>query len=174
MIPYNSKFWTVPPEKLSCEWLEGFIPVPSLSQVIEGSIEDSRREFGYNAHFWYPRKGGIKQVALALSGELRNIETDCEVTKIDIKHRKIRLNNGNEEEFDCLISTLPLPEAGILADGIPMRVRRHFELLRWNSVFNLGFENDDNLFRHWVYFPEKELSFFSRGFSAQFLRISSA
>ena len=42
MIPYNSKFWTVPPENLNCDWLEGFIPIPSLSQLIEGTIQEGK------------------------------------------------------------------------------------------------------------------------------------
>jgi len=47
MVPYNTKFWTVPPEELTCEWLDGFIPVPSLKQVIEGALKDRRKQFGY-------------------------------------------------------------------------------------------------------------------------------
>ncbi|MCM8782045.1 MAG: FAD-dependent oxidoreductase [Candidatus Omnitrophica bacterium] len=34
MIPYNTKFWTVNPKSLTCEWLDGFIPVPSANQIV--------------------------------------------------------------------------------------------------------------------------------------------
>ena len=57
MIPYNTKFWTVPLKRLTCEWLDGFIPVPSLSELIDGALKKSRRQVGYNSHFWYPKQG---------------------------------------------------------------------------------------------------------------------
>src|SRR4030042_5019858 len=34
MVPYNTKFWTMPPQELTCEWLDGFFLVPSLCQLI--------------------------------------------------------------------------------------------------------------------------------------------
>ena len=49
MIPYNTKFWTVPLDELTCEWIDGFIPVPTLNQIIECTIKESRQNLGYNA-----------------------------------------------------------------------------------------------------------------------------
>ncbi|MDD5044335.1 MAG: FAD-dependent oxidoreductase, partial [Candidatus Omnitrophica bacterium] len=43
MVPYNTKFWNMPPQKLTCDWFGDFIPVPSLPQVIEGTVEESHR-----------------------------------------------------------------------------------------------------------------------------------
>ena len=170
MIPYNTKFWTLPPQSLTSEWLDGFIPVPSLNQIIEGSIEGSKREFGYNAHFWYPKDEGIRQVALALAGQVKNIHRNCGASQIDVTQKKIKIGESREEKFDYLISTIPLPEVKAMIKGIPMKVRKCFGQLRWNSIFNLnlGVENSDNLFRHWVYFPEKEVSFFRVGFPHNF------
>lgn len=43
MIPYNTKFWTLPPDKLTCGWLDGFIPVPSLDQLVKGAVQGGCR-----------------------------------------------------------------------------------------------------------------------------------
>lgn len=166
MIPYNTKFWTVSPDKLTCEWLDGFVPVPSLSQIIDRTIRESEEQIGYNAYFWYPKKGGIGQLALALAGQIKHIYPMCPVTEIDLDKKKIRINGGCKERFDYLISTVPLPELPHIIKEIPKPLPPLFKKLKWNSIFNLnlGIKNNDNLRRHWIYFPQKELSFFRIGF----------
>lgn len=170
MIPYNTKFWTLPPEELTSDWLDGFIPVPSLNQIIEGSVEDSRREFGYNARFWYPKKGGIRQLALVLIGQIKNIYTDCQITEINLVKKEIKINSGNKEKFDYLVSTIPLPELPYMIKGLPPAAKSAFSKLRWNSIFNLnlGIDKNVNCAKHWVYFPEGDICFFRVGFPHNF------
>jgi len=171
MAPYNAKFWTVPLHKLTCQWLDGFIPVPSLEQVIKGITGERQKEFGYNARFWYPKKGGINQLPLALASSIKHIYTNCPVTGIDLDKREIKINFGNKEEFDCLISTIPLPEMPYLIKGIPRETSFSFSRLRWNSIFNLnlGIEKEEGgSRRHWVYFPQEKICFFRAGFPHNF------
>ncbi len=170
MIPYNTKFWTLPPKELTCEWLDGFIPVPSLNQLLEGTIEVSERQFGYNARFWYPKTGSISSLPLALASETKNINTNCRIAEIDLDKKEIKMACGDKERFDYLISTLPLPEMSSLLKGLPRQIKPLFKKLRWNSIFNLnlGIEEKDYSGRHWVYFPQKEISFFRVGFFNNF------
>lgn len=170
MIPYNTKFWKVPLKRLTCEWLDGFIPVPSLSQIIEGTIEESQRQFGYNARFWYPKRGGIIQLPLALASEIRNIYTNCQITEINLKKKEIKMASGNKERFDYLVSTIPLPDLPHLIKDMSQDIIFWFKKLKWNSIFNLnlGIEKKDNLKRHWIYFPQREICFFRVGFFHNF------
>jgi UDP-galactopyranose mutase len=170
MIPYNTKFWTVPLDDLTCEWINGLIPIPSLDQIVKGTIKESRQNLGYNAFFWYPEKGGISEVAKAFSSQIKNVFKDCTITRIDIKRKEITLNGGVKEKFDILISTIPLPEMPNILSGIPKDVLSAFKSLRWNSIFNLnlGVGRRLNSLWHWIYFPEKEFSFFRVGFPHNF------
>jgi protoporphyrinogen oxidase len=170
MVPYNRKFWTIPPEELTCEWLDGFIPVPSLNDLVDGTIQESKKQFGYNAHFWYPKRGGISSLPRALAEPLNNIRTNSDIAEINLKKKEIRLTSGKKERFDYLISTIPLPRMARIIMDLPQDVRRLFGFLRWNSIFNLnlGIKNKINSTRHWVYFPERELSFFRVGFTHNF------
>ena len=170
MIPYNTKFWTVSPQELTCEWLDGFIPVPSLSQIIEGTIEESQRQFGYNARFWYPKKGGISQVPLALASQIKNIFTNCQIVEINLDKKEIKMDSGDKERFDYLISTIPLPQMPFLVRGLSNEISLAFKKLRWNSIFNLnlGIDRKDSSGRHWVYFPQEEICFFRAGFPHNF------
>lgn len=170
MVPYNTKFWTIPPKELTCAWLDGFIPVPSLSQILEGTINESRKQFGYNAHFWYPKKGGIASLPLALASEIKNIHTGCQIKEINLDKKEIKMSSGNKERFDYLISTIPLPEMSCLVKGLPKQAYALFKKLRWNSIFNLnlGIEKKDYAGRHWIYFPQNETCFFRVGFFNNF------
>ena len=170
MTPYNTKFWKHTQQKLTCEWLDGFIPAPSLKEVIEGTIEPNKRQFGYNATFWYPKAGGINQLPLALTAQLKHLHTGCPVSKIDLEEKRITLASGGSEKFDILVSTIPLPELPRLIGGLPKKTEALFKKLNWNSIFNLnlGINKNDSAARHWVYYPQKEVSFFRVGFFHNF------
>ncbi|MDD5129947.1 MAG: FAD-dependent oxidoreductase, partial [Candidatus Omnitrophica bacterium] len=146
MIPYNTKFWTYPPRELTCEWLDGFIPAPSLKEVIDGTIEPNKRQFGYNSTFWYPKQGGIDQLPLALAGQIKNIHTVCRVSRIDLLKKQISFSSGGNARFDLLISTIPLPEMPDLIESLPKQLKDAFQKLKWNSVYNLnlGLEKIDS------------------------------
>jgi protoporphyrinogen oxidase len=169
MIPYNKKFWTLPLDKITCAWLDGFVPVPSLAQVVTGTIEDNQELLGYNAHFWYPKKGGINQVALALERQVKNVYCNCGVEEIDLKKKQLKTSSG-KEDFDTLVFTLPLPELSHLLKDIPQDVHLWLKRLKWNSILNLnlGVKKKDPIPRHWVYFPQETLSFFRVGFPHNF------
>ena len=171
MDPYNTKFWTVPPEELTCEWLDGMVPVPSLKQVREGAQKESLKQLGYNVHFWYPRSGGIDQLPRAFAKSLGTIDTGSRISRIDLDKKEIEMSSGRREKFDVLISTIPLPEMSRLIPGLSKEMRAAFNRLRWNSIFNLNLGlplNRDVPKRHWVYFPQKEDRFFRVGFPHNF------
>jgi protoporphyrinogen oxidase len=170
MIPYNTKFWTVSPSQLTCEWIDGFIPLPTLEDTIEGALCESRKDFGYNATFWYPLRGGIEEVALNFASQLKNVHTDSEAVKVDIANKRVYFRNGRVEPYDFLISTLPLPELVNLLEEPPDILVRAIERLRWTSIFNLNLGLDRQIFRdkHWIYFPEKDFVFYRVGFFSSF------
>lgn len=170
MVPYNTKFWTLSPRQMTCDWLDGFVPVPTLSQIIEGTVEESKRMIGYNARFFYPKRGGINQLPRAFVSGLKDIRTDCPATEIDLSKKEISFKSGEKERFDYLVSTIPLPELPHLIKGLPDRYAALFKKLRWNSIFNLnlGIGRRESSCRHWVYFPEKNISFFRVGYPHNF------
>ncbi|MCM8782044.1 MAG: FAD-dependent oxidoreductase [Candidatus Omnitrophica bacterium] len=137
---------------------------------VEGALGKNIVGLGYNARFWYPKIGGISQLPLTLSNQLRNINTDCEVTGINLSAREIEINFKHREKFDYIIYTLPLPELKRLSRTLPRQIASWCSKLKWNSIFNinLGIEKKINLKKHWVYFLQKELPFFRVGFPHNF------
>ena len=43
-LPYSEKFWTIPAREMTTDWLDVRVPVPSLEDVIEGSLKLNRKE----------------------------------------------------------------------------------------------------------------------------------
>ncbi|MFH1397189.1 MAG: FAD-dependent oxidoreductase [Candidatus Omnitrophota bacterium] len=170
LIPYNTKFWTIAPRQMTCGWIDGFMPVPTISEMIEGAMEDNKREFGYNARFWYIKKGGIVNLPNALARGIKNINTGCAVKKIDLKNKEIILSSGRKDKFDYLISTIPLPELSHILKEMPESLTGKFRKLAWNSIFNLnlGLDINHGLKQHWAYFAQKDISFFRVGYYHNF------
>jgi len=170
MVPYNHKFWTVSPQKLNCEWFNNFIPVPSLGDTIQGTIAESRKSFGYNAVFWYPKRGGINLLPTKLAAGIRNIHLNHKVANLDIKNKLIHFTGGGSKKYDQLIYTLPLPEMNRLANPLPSGISASLKRLRYNSIFNinLGISKLGSPSKHWVYFPQKEFVFYRLGFPGSF------
>ncbi len=169
MLPYNRKFWTVPLKELSCEWIDGFIPTPSLEEVIEGAVAESKRKYGYNTSFWYPKIGGIQGVARAFSKRVKKIETS-EAAKIDLAGKEITFKDGRKVGYEKLISSIPLPELAKLIRSLPKEIAGAFKVLKWTSIFNLnlGIDRKDLSDKHWIYFPDEEFIFFRAGFPHNF------
>ena len=170
MLPYNKKFWTVCPSQLTCDWLDNLIPQLSLEDVIEAAITRSSKHLGYNANFWYSKKGGIQALVFAFAERIRKIELSCSCQKIDINNKKVFFRNGLQKKFDKLISTIPLPELVNIIDDLPESIISSFKKLRWVSIlnFNLGIDRKDINDKHWIYFPEKKFIFFRVGFPHNF------
>jgi len=170
MIPYNTKFWTVPPSQLTCEWFDGFIPVPSLKEIIEGTIQENKRSFGYNAKFCYPKKGGIQEIPRILSSDIKGIHTHHEAIYLDLKNKEVHFKNGEKSRYDILIFTLPLPEIINLSKDIPPEISNSLRNLKYNSIFNvnLGIDKEGISEKHWIYFPQKNFIFYRAGFPCNF------
>ncbi|MFH1784741.1 MAG: FAD-dependent oxidoreductase [bacterium] len=170
MIPYNQKLWTVHPRFLTCDWMGGFVPRPSLEEVLRGALGHQEKSFGYNADFIYPKEEGIKALPDAFLERIPPVRFNSEITSIDIKKKLIEVNKRNMYEFDKFVSTLPLPELITRIKRVPARVKKAAGLLRCNSVLNinLGVTRKGISDKHWVYFPEKDYLFYRVGFPMNF------
>lgn len=173
MVPYNSKFWKISLRKLSHDWAERFIVIPSLEDI--KGIRNGKKiaEKGYHSSFYYPKEGGINKLVKGLSDGLKDIYVNCEATEINLKEKQVNFKNGRKEKFDFLISTIPLPEFGRITNDVPKETLSAFKKLKYLSIYNVNFGTDGNISpgRHWIYFPQKDISFFRVGF---FHNISSS
>jgi len=170
MLPYNRKFWTVEPRDLTCEWLDGFVPVPTLEDAVTGAISSNTKAYGYNSRFWYPVRGGMSEVVDGFLQKVNNLRTDKKAVTIDQYRKEIVFEDGTIKRFKDLVSTIPLPELSRILVSLPTQIKEAFSTLRYTSIFvvNVGIKRDDVTDRHWIYYPEEDVVFYRAGFPTNF------
>ncbi|OVE77249.1 hypothetical protein BVX98_03165 [bacterium F11] len=109
MIPYNEKLYQVSASTLTTDWCGSFVPKVNLEDVIKGALESNEKQFGYNASFLYPKKGGIEVLAKALCKNQHQVRQEVSLLKLDWKNRLAYLSNGEIVKYRRLINTIPLP-----------------------------------------------------------------
>ena len=170
MIPYARKLWTVDPEEMNYEWVLNRVPRPTIEQVVDGAIGDSKNLIGFNNVFWYPIEDGISALPNAFLPRIKNIFTNKETTQIDLDKKYVAFEDGEKVYYNELISTVPLPELVKLAKDIPEDIKTCAGELMHNSVMcvNLGVAREKICDKHWMYFYEDDFSFHRISFPMNF------
>ncbi|MEA2082581.1 MAG: FAD-dependent oxidoreductase [Elusimicrobiota bacterium] len=166
-IPYNKKLWNFDLGKMSTAWMGRFVPGPDVKKILRGAEKkDTSRSAGYNASFYYPRRGGIGQLPQALE-KGKNIIFNAAVRQIDFVKKKIFFEGG-VMAYDKLISTIPLPELLNYLKGSP--VKNLAKKLKWTGVYNMNIavKKDFSKLGHWIYFPHGKVPFYRLGFLSNF------
>lgn len=171
-VPYQNKMFAYDIRKISASWTGRFVPATSLLQIINGSLYDQKDSIGYNAHFFYPIRGGIQFWIDVVAQHIQQpIHTDCAVTKIDMNTKTVHLANGHVESFTYIINTMPLNTILDLIHEKPtMAIKSARHWLKCNQVinFNLGIKKPEISDKHWIYFPESTYPFYRIGFPHTF------
>ena len=170
MVPYNTKFWTVPPSELTCEWLDGMVPVPTCEQTVAGAFVDDPAEYGYNVEFWYPSAGGLGGLFEAFLQRLPRVQLGKRLVQMDTQRRRLCFSDGDIVEYDQLLCSIPMPELKPLLEPLPEEVARAFDALRWTSlaVVHLGVRGAAPVPWHWVYVPEDAFLFYRVGIPSHY------
>lgn len=170
LIPYSEKFWGIHPREMTFEWTGNRVPQPTTWQVLRGALVDRQTAVGTNATFRYPLAGGYGAIAEALAARVERLACGYRAAAVDLGRREVRFTNGHVARYRTLISTIPLPEFVRMASPVPPAVRAAAARLRTNSIFvvNLGIASDLRPVRHWVHFPEPDISFFRISFPTHF------
>jgi len=172
-LPYSEKFWTIPAKRMGIDWLDVRVPIPKLRDVVEGSRRIIKKEFGPNALFRYPKKGGIESLPVSFLGGLKNrIHFGKKAVRVDILKKSIEFSDGTKTLYDKLVSTIPAPDfinavkEGQLSSGAAMAVKA----LKCNSILcvNIGVRRLQANKFHWIYYPEDKYCFFRISFPKNF------
>ena len=170
LIPYSEKFWSVHPREMSFEWTGNRVPTANVWQVLRGAVVSRNTRVGTNATFRYPMgSAGYGTVADGIRRRIgENLNTGCRALKIDTRQRRVIFKDF-AVDYNVLLSTIPLPQLARIADA-PPEVRKHAAALQTNSIMvvNLGIARADLSAKHWIHFPEKDISFFRISFPHNF------
>ncbi len=173
LIPYAEKFWRISPRGMTYEWTGNRVPLPRVIDVIKGALRDRETSLGTHARFQYPTEpgSGFAAIAQALASRIGYIHYGMKATTID-PYKKILLFNKGERavNYHSLITTIPLPELIKLLPDPPSDVQKAVGQLSFNSIamVNIGVDRPHLSDKHWIHFPEKDISFFRISFPSNF------
>jgi protoporphyrinogen oxidase len=165
-FPYQEKLLCHPVTTITSSWTGRFVPSTSLEQIIEGALKPSDKAIGYNAHFHYPKAGGIDHLINAIAKKLhQQAITEYETERIDLKKRIVYFTNGHQESFEYLISTMPLNQLLSQIEGNRNRYKQAASHLQCNYLLNINvcIKRPHIISHHWIYFPESKYQFFRIG-----------
>lgn len=159
LIPYNEKLYALNLTALDADAMGRFFPHASVEEILGNA--DAPANDGYNATFTYPEGGAIQYVeALARGVRGDRIALGERVVAIDRK-AKVATTSRRQIGYDRLISSAPLVAlldmCGVDYDS---GVLSHNKV----QVFNLGFDSKGPTDVHWIYYPQRDLSFYRVGF----------
>ncbi|MGM0652435.1 MAG: protoporphyrinogen/coproporphyrinogen oxidase [Bacillota bacterium] len=156
---YTRKYWTVPAEQLSTDWIGNRLYRPSLDEVLFGAMTGETPSTYYLPEMIYPRGGGYSAFLEPLLEGL-DLRTNREVVYIDPLKKYVRCLDGSREYYRHLISSMPLPELAKMIEGAPAAVTETAETLWATSValVSLGFNTERVADEHlWFYIYDEEI-----------------
>jgi UDP-galactopyranose mutase len=170
MIPYARKIWTVEPDTMDFDWIGRRVPTPDVERIILGALTDDVEQIGATAQFWYPWRGGIEALPTALAKRVAGVETNREVSRVELGRRLLTCADGDEIAFDDMVFTLPLNKLADWFVDLPKRITDLCARLQYQGIFNVnvGVRRPSLSDAHWVYFYEDPFPFHRLSFPGNF------
>ena len=164
MEPYNFKVWATPAEQMAAQWIGERVSVVDYKKAVRTIIfEEDDAAWGPNNLFMFPASGGTGEIYRRLATRLGDHAVfDREVAEIDPREKNVSFSDGSREEFDALVSTMPLDRLVQSITGCPDRLRAAAEDLEHNGVYmvGIGYETPLKDDKSWMYFPQDHAPFY--------------
>ena len=161
-MQYGLKYHTTSASNMSIDWLGPRLYVPSLEEVLSGALSPNTAEVHYVSHFRYPTRGGFVSYLNKFRDQTES-RLNHELIRLDPCAKQLHFANGHVASYDCVISSLPLPELIPKISGVPHDVLEACSQLAWTTcvTVNVGINRQDISEAHWSYFYDHDC-FFTR------------
>lgn len=166
MLPYNFKVWAYPPRELASGWVGDRVAPVDLERVVTNIITGRDDiSWGPNNTFRFPLKGGTGEIWRRLAARLPAgcLHLGKRVARVDTRRRRVHFSDGGSEDYDVLISTMPLDLLVGSADIEELKPAA--QRLRHSTVHVVGIGLKGAPPAHlsskcWMYFPEDNTPFY--------------
>jgi len=164
--PYNYKVWAYPVEHLDWSWVGDRVAPVDIRRILRNAVfKTDDISWGPNSRFRFPSYGGTGAIWRAIAERLPQdkLNLNREVTKVSADKRIISFEDGTEEPYDVLLTTLPLTSLLTRLD-LNTSIAATNEL-QYSSAHIVGLaikgNPPDNLAtKCWMYFPEDNCPFY--------------
>jgi protoporphyrinogen oxidase len=164
MRPYNFKVWATPPERMASHWIAERVSVVDHRRALRSMIfEEDDLAWGPNNTFIFPAEGGTGEIYRRLAIKLDDhISYQREISSIDVDEKQLRFSDGSYEDYDVLVSTMPIDKLVRALVHCPDNVSAAADDLEHNSVYmvGIGYESPLKDDKSWMYFPQDHAPFY--------------
>lgn len=164
MRPYNAKVWATAAEDMASAWIGERVSVVDYRRALQNVLL-GRDDVGWgpNNTFRFPRTGGTGEIYRRLANQLGpRVHFGRELSRIEPERRVLEFADGETEEYDALVTTVPLDRlVGMLADA-STELTEAAATLRHTSVcvVGVGYERPLDDEKCWMYFPDSGVPFY--------------
>ncbi|MGO8787147.1 MAG: protoporphyrinogen/coproporphyrinogen oxidase [Terriglobia bacterium] len=166
LLPYNFKVWAHQPASMSYHWVGERVATVDLMRVISNALDGKEeKNWGPNNRFRFPLRGGTGQIWRTLASRLPEgvFRPNHRCVRIETAKRMVHFEDGSQEKYDRLISTIPLDVLISLADVESLKTC--VQKFRHSTVHVVGIGLKGAPPPHlkskcWIYFPEDNCSFY--------------
>lgn len=155
---YTRKYWGVEAKQLETKWVGNRLHVSPLPEVLRGAFAEQQENFYYTKFMNYPKKGGFRSIMNECRKGL-DIRLNKKAVRIDTAAKQVEFADGTVENYDNLISSLPLPEIIKMVSDVPENVQNAAKQLRWTCGYqvSLGFNRPDVAKYLWFYIYDEDV-----------------
>jgi len=166
--PYNYKVWAYPVKEMSASWVGERVARVDIKRILDNYISNQDDiGWGPNSQFRFPKSGGTgtiwKKIVDTLPEE--KIKMNTRLSKIHLQNKFIEFSDGKKEDYDVLISTMPIDELIELSSLKNDYAVSHAKNLKYSSTHVVGIAckgTPPETLRNkcWIYFPENDNPFY--------------
>ena len=164
MRPYNFKVWATPPERMQAQWIGERVSVVDYKNALRTIIfEQDDAAWGPNNMFMFPASGGTGEIYRRLARRLGDHASfGREIVEVDARNKSVLFSDGAREDYDALVSTMPLDILVGRIANCPDVLRKAAEKLEHNSVYmvGIGYKTPLKDDKSWMYFPQDHAPFY--------------
>jgi protoporphyrinogen oxidase len=166
MKPYNFKVWAHPPKLMNKEWIGERVAMIDVNRAIRNVVMGTDDfAWGPNNQFKFPLFGGTGEFYRRFGRPLDGHYTlNKEVDFVNIRRRQVHFRDGQVENYDILLSTMPLDKLcnDVLNGDVPRQIKKATAGLRHSGGYmvGVGIRQPCPSTKSWMYFPEDNCPFY--------------
>jgi protoporphyrinogen oxidase len=157
---YTRKYWTTQPVNLGIDWIGERVFYPKIEDVVNGAKGPLDRQT-YWVHRWrYPLNGGYLSFCDRFARDAQ-IHYGKTIVKINFGKRLLGFEDGSNNQYRKLVSTIPLPVLIKNSEDAPQDVRDAASLLRCTRFIGveIAVNHPSKRKESWIYvYDEDKLS----------------
>ena len=166
MLPYNFKVWACQPSLMACHWMGDRVARIDLEKIVFNILEGRDEvSWGPNNRFRFPLRGGTGEIWRRLASTLPRdaLTLEKSVAGVDAWKRRVRFTDDSSEDYDILISTIPLDQLICRSDLDHLKSATGKLRYSGTHVVGIGLKGAPGPHlkkKCWMYFPESNVPFY--------------